>query len=150
VGRLELILRDGINGWVTRSEETSVTPVRDRSALAPRNVLRRRRYSADEKKAILAEASAPGSTVSEVSRRHNLTRSLIHNWRRQEAASLLGATVRFTPVTVATEMPRVMAAAPETKIGGRIEIELPGGVRVRVEGGVDEESLKRVLRALRR
>jgi transposase len=135
---------------VTRSEETSVTPVRDRSALAPRNVLRRRRYSADEKKAILAEASAPGSTVSEVSRRHNLTRSLIHNWRRQEAASLLGATVRFTPVTVATEMPRVMAAAPETKIGGRIEIELPGGVRVRVEGGVDEESLKRVLRALRR
>jgi transposase len=124
--------------------------VRDRSALAGRSVSRRRRYSAEEKKAILAEASAPGATVSEVSRRHNLTRSLIHNWRRQEAASLLGATVRFTPVMVATEMPTVIAAAPETKIGGRIEIELPGGVRVRVEGDVDEEGLKRVLRALRR
>src|SRR5690349_1138093 len=98
----------------------------------------------------MAEASAPGETVSEVALRHNITRSLIHNWRRQEAASLLGATVRFTPVTVATEMPRAIEAAPKTETGGRIEIELPGGARVRVEGVVDEESLKRVLRALRR
>lgn len=123
--------------------------MRDRSSLAPRIVLRRRRYSTEEKKAILAEALAPGATVSEVSRRHNITRSLIHNWRRQEAAALLGATVRFTPVTVATEMPRPIEAPPKIETG-RIEIELPGGVRVRVEGGVDEESLKRVLRALRR
>ena len=113
-----------------------------------RSVSRRRRYSAETKKAILAEASAPGATVSEVALRHNITRSLIHNWRRQEAASLLGATVRFTPATVATEMPRAIEAPPKT--GGRIEIGLPGGGRVRVEGGVDEESLKRVLRALRR
>ena len=88
--------------------------------------------------------------MSEVSRRHNLTRSLIHNWRRQEAASLLGATVRFTPVTVATEMPKAMEVSSKTETSGRIEIELPGGVRVRIEGGVDEEGLKRVLRALRR
>jgi len=113
-------------------------------------VLRRRRYSAEEKKAILAEASAPGSTVSEVSRRHNITRSLIHNWRRQEAAALLGATVRFTPVTVATETPEAIHQKPPPETAGRIEIELPGDVRVRVEGWVDEESLKRVLRALRR
>jgi hypothetical protein len=38
----------------------------------------------------------------------------------------------------------------EAQTGGRIEIELPSGVRVRVEGGVDEDGLKRVLRALRR
>ena len=88
--------------------------------------------------------------MSEVSRRHNITRSLIHNWRRQEAASLLGATVRFTPVTVAREMPRAIEAPSKTETDSRIEIKLPGGVRVRVEGGVDEESLKRVLRALRR
>jgi transposase len=113
-------------------------------------VSRRRRYSAETKKAILAEASAAGATVSEVALRHNITRSLIHNWRRQEAASLLGATVRFTPVRVATEMPRPTEGPPTTETGGRIEIELPGGVRVRVEGGVDEESLKRVLRVLRR
>ncbi|MPZ35361.1 MAG: transposase [Rhodospirillales bacterium] len=80
-------------------EETGVTPVRDRSALGL-GTLRRRRYSPEQKKAILAEAASPGTTVTEVSRRHQVTRSLIHNWRRQEAASLLGATVKFTPVRV--------------------------------------------------
>ena len=58
--------------------------------------------------------------------------------------------MRFTPVRVATAMPRAIEASSKTETRGRIEIELPGGVRVRVEGGVDEESLKRVLRALRR
>ena len=58
--------------------------------------------------------------------------------------------MRFTPVTVAMEKPGVIEAPPKAETGGRIEIELPGGVRARVEGGVDEESMKRVLRALRR
>ncbi len=107
---------------------------------------RRRRYSTEQKKAILAEAAAPGATVSEVSRRHQITRSLIHNWRRQEAASLLGATVRFTPVRVPAETSKPARAVPS----GRIEIELPGDVRVRIEGPVEEESLRRVLRVLRR
>jgi hypothetical protein len=34
--------------------------------------------------------------------------------------------------------------------GGTIEIELAGGVRVRVDAGVDEAALGRVLRALGR
>jgi transposase len=80
-------------------EETGVTTVRDRSALGL-GTARRRRYSLEQKKAILAEAASHGTTVTEVSRRHQVTRSLIHNWRRQEAASLLGATVKFTPVRV--------------------------------------------------
>ena len=70
------------HGEMSRSEDTDITPVRDRSALVTPPVTRRRRYGAEEKKAILAEASAPGATISEVSRRHQITRSLIHNWRR--------------------------------------------------------------------
>ena len=96
------------------------------------------------------EASAPGATVTEVSRRHNITRGLIHNWRREEAGSLLGATVRFAPVAMAPSTPEAIEAPEKMGTSGRIEIELPGGVRVRVEGTVDEEGLKRVLRALRR
>jgi transposase len=96
--------------------------------------------------------------VTEVARRHDITRGLIHNWRREEAGSLLGATVRFAPVTMAPSMPKALEAPERTEASGRfasqtpgrIEIELPGGVRVRVEGIVDEEGLKRVLRALRR
>ena len=71
--------------------------------------------------------------MAEVARQYGVGRSLIHNWRRQEA-------VRFTPVAV----------EPEKRRGGTIEIELGGSVRVRVDGAVDEEALKRVLRALGR
>jgi len=132
-------------------EETGVMTVRDRRVLSPTGVVRRRRYSAEEKKAILAEASVPGARVSEISRRHGIGRSLIHNWRREEAASLLGATVRFTPVTVSPERPEPASASVVVRENaGRIEIELPDGVRVGLAGAVDEENLRCVLRALRR
>lgn len=128
-------------------EATGVTTERDRGALgAPR----RRRYSTEQKKAILAEAAAPGTTVSEVSRRHEITRSLIHNWRRQEAASLLGATVKFSPLRVPAALPQPKQADAAPSPRGRIEIALGGNVCLRLEGPVDEESLRRVLRVLQR
>jgi hypothetical protein len=43
-----------------------------------------------------------------------------------------------------------VAVEPERWRGGTIEIELGGGVQVRVDAAVDEEALKRVLRALGR
>lgn len=125
-----------------RAEATGVTPVRDRRALAAseRTIKRRRRFSLEEKRTILKAAGEPGATVSEVSRQYGVGRSVIHNWRRQEALAVLGATVRFTPVAV----------EPQRRRGGTIEIELVGGVQVRVDGSVDEEALRRVLRALGR
>src|SRR5258708_21606999 len=125
-----------------RSEATGVAPVRDRRALAAseRTIKRRRRFSLEEKQATLRGAGEPGGTVSEVSRQYGLGRSVIHNWRRQEALAVLGATVRFTPVAVSAQRPG----------GGTIEIELADGVRLRVDMAVDEEALKRVLRALGR
>ncbi|HEX9524042.1 MAG TPA: transposase [Reyranella sp.] len=125
-----------------RSEATGVTPVRDRGVLprTGRAIRRRRRFSLEEKQAILRAAAEPGATVSEVSRQYGVGRSVIHNWRRQEAMAVLGATVRFTPVAVSAQRPG----------GGTIEIELADGVRLRVDMAVDEEALKRVLRALGR
>ena len=42
---------------------------------------RRRTYSEAEKAAVVAEASVPGVTVREVSRRLGIAESLIYNWR---------------------------------------------------------------------
>ena len=113
---------------MNRTEDTAVTSVRDRSALSVGSARSRRRYSAEEKKAILAEASAPGATVTEVSRRHDITRGLIHNWRREEAGSLLGATVRFAPVTVAQSTPKALEAPAKTETGGRFAEQSPGQI----------------------
>src|SRR5258705_13089834 len=98
-----------------RAEATGVTPVRDRRALATseRTIKRRRRFSLEEKQTILKAAGEPGATVSEVSRQYGVGRSLIHNWRRQQAGAVLGARVRFAPGAVGQEGPP----------GGTIEIE---------------------------
>jgi transposase len=46
-------------------------------------IQRRRRYSVDQKLAVLAEASQPGMSISYVARRHGIAPSLIFNWRRR-------------------------------------------------------------------
>jgi hypothetical protein len=45
---------------------------------------------------------------------------------------------------------RTVKTEPAAPAGGRIEIELPDGVCVRVDGSVEEEGLRRVLRVLGR
>ena len=46
-------------------------------------VERRRRWTAEEKARIVAESSRPGVCISEVARRHGVSRSLLFNWRRE-------------------------------------------------------------------
>lgn len=105
---------------------------------------RRRRWSASEKTRIVGESLVRGAVVTEVARRHDVHPSLLHHWRRQ---ARLGAAddsaVKFLPVSVGQ---RPLPAAGT----GAIEIELEGGVRVRVDAAIDEAALGRVLRALRR
>ncbi|HSO41687.1 MAG TPA: transposase [Rhodospirillales bacterium] len=44
---------------------------------------RRRRFSLEQKQAIVAAAFAPGAVVSEVARRADVCASLIYRWRRE-------------------------------------------------------------------
>jgi transposase len=46
-------------------------------------IQRRRRYSADQKLAVLQEAAQPGMTISYVARLHGIAPSLIFGWRRR-------------------------------------------------------------------
>jgi len=55
---------------------------------------RRRRFSAEEKRAFLEEAERPGNSISSVARRHGLSPSLLFRWRRladEGSMSSLGA-----------------------------------------------------------
>ena len=47
------------------------------------SIQRRRRYSLDQKLAVLAEATQPGMSISYVARRHGISPSLLFGWRRR-------------------------------------------------------------------
>ena len=104
---------------------------------------RRRRWSASEKTRIVEESLQPGAVVTVVAHRHDVHPNLLHHWRRQ-ARQASGHKLSFLPVAVASQKSK------RTQGSGTIEIELAGGVRVRVDADVDEATLERVLRALGR
>ena len=132
-------------------------------------VERRRRWTPEQKAALVAEVEAEGGQVSEVARRHGISASLLYNWRSAWKAAAL--TVRGTalqpaefvqlgvitdasaesptaPLAMSAVCPRGAGLALAERIGV-IEIDLPGGVRVRVDSGVNEKALRRVLSTLR-
>ena len=87
---------------------------------------RRRRWSEDEQRQILAAAFAPGAIVREVSRRYDVATSLIYKWRRAVLAAEPGPA--FTEMVVVPTVPAVApvsAAAVEIEIGGKVRLRLP-------------------------
>ncbi len=84
-------------------------------------VERRRRYSDEERAAVLAQCDAPGATVVGVSRRLGISASLIHGWRktRREAERIASEPLQFIPYGAVGEamLPEpVMVPAPATPV----------------------------------
>lgn len=122
-------------------------------------ITRRRKWSPAQKAALLDEVEADGGKVAVVARRHGISESLLYNWRSawKAAASAVSASepVDFVPLGVVGEaggarQPK-LAPPEQASAGGAgtIEIALPNGVRICVDGLVNEQALSRVLRAMR-
>src|SRR5271154_5145231 len=114
---------------------------------------RRRSWSSDEKRRMVAESLEPGASVSKVAQRYGVNANLLFTWRRQEAgaaASGEAESVKLLPVRVRDA--EALAAAPVAASGpaGRMEIVLDGGERIIVGVDVDATALTRVVRALAR
>lgn len=107
----------------------------------------RRRWSDADKQKILQETLEPGATVMAVAKRHGIGTGQIYTWRRQ---ALVGAVTGFVPVTIEPVAPAdaVVTVPAASSRAGLIEIELPGGARVRVDDQVNSAALRRVLAAL--
>jgi transposase len=132
-------------------------------------VERRRRFSVEQKLAVLTEAMAPGANISGVARRHGLVPAQVYKWRRLAELGVIGVPgaselPSFVAVEIARDVPSLPAPVAEVKSAaandaprrrrrkkaGLIEIELSGGRRVRVDRDVDAAALERVLDVLAR
>lgn len=132
------------------------TPIRndERDTLRRMEVItgmgRRRRWSEDEKARIVEESLALGANISEVARRHDISRSLLFQWRRQvmsEGAShdAAASSPTFVPLMVAHGEASEARGLDETP--SVIEIEV-GDIRIRVKGRVDGSALRVVMNAV--
>jgi transposase len=104
---------------------------------------RRRRWSDEEKAAIVAESQVSGAQASEIALRYGLHRNQLYGWRR-EFGSIANAIAEaggpgpdFVPVV-----------ADGGSAAAAIEIEI-GGAIVRVRAGAELGLLGKVLRLLK-
>src|SRR4051812_40059159 len=106
-------------------------------------VPRRRRWSAAEKAAIVAESLAPGAIASTVALRHGLHRNQLYMWRRE---------LRFGALANAgAALPDFVPIVPESRAASRtaaIEIEI-GGAVLRADAGIELAFLGRIIRLLK-
>ena len=110
-------------------------------------VERRRRWSDERKLQILAEVGVDGASVSDVARRHDLTRQHLYQWRsafRQRLAAH-DPDVHFVPVAPVGESSSVSGDHVAPDADG-LAIVLRNGRCIRVTGHPAEELLVRVIR----
>ena len=100
---------------------------------------RRRSWTPEQKREIVAESLGPDLTPAEVARKHGISTGQLYTWRRLSGPR---------PLPDLTPMARPSAEPPSPpRPEGLIEIVLPGGVSLRVDAHVDGRALRRALGA---
>jgi transposase len=99
---------------------------------------RRRRWSAEQKRAIVTESLAPGAVVTEIARRAEICPGQIYRWRQEIGVGHSFAQVLIAPVGDGAGCP-----APPA-----IEIEFAGKARVRIPASIPTGLAAAVVKAL--
>ena len=124
----------------TSIDQVSTSALVDTSEAGKRAT--RRRWPEALKRRIVGESLVPGASASVIARRYDVNANQLFRWRREYEAAGPGAGPAMVPVAV-------WPSSPAAGCGGTIEIELVGGVRVRISGAVDASVLRQVLEQLR-
>ena len=116
---------------------------------------RRRRWTTGQKRRIVEESFAPGASVSEVARRHEVHPNQLHGWRKDAGLGSLplapGARACFAPVEIAGLDPPVSSApaiVPEPTAPLMIEVVLRNGRVVRFPERIGARRAARLVDAL--
>src|ERR1700746_54236 len=76
-------------------------------------VERRRRFSVEQKLAVLSAATAPGANMSDVARRHGLLPAQVYKWRRLAELGVIGVPgASELPSFVAVEITKDVRSLP--------------------------------------
>jgi transposase len=105
---------------------------------------RRRRWSEEQKRALVATAFAPGAIVSEVARRADVYPGQLYRWRQE----LGGGAAGFAAVVVTADAECGRSIAARTELA--IEIEFGGMARLRIPSSIPPELAVAVVQALAR
>jgi transposase len=109
---------------------------------------RRRHWSEEQKRAIVAESFAPGAVVSEVARRAEVSPGQIYRWRQEVRAAIAG----FAPLLIAAPGSSVAPGGDSSRscVEPAIEVEFAGKIVVRIPGSIRAELAAAVVKALSR
>jgi transposase len=111
-------------------------------------VERRRRWSDEDKRAIVAESFAPGAVVAEVARRVDVSPGQIYRWRQEMRAAVAG----FAPLLIAAPGGEAVGSTAGSPCYGEpaIELEFAGKIIVRIPSSIPAELATAVVKALSR
>ncbi len=115
----------------------------------------RRRRSAVERRRIVEETLEAGASVARVALKYGVNANQVFQWRRLHRDGKLGVAIeqelKLLPVSVAeeSELRKPEPSQVEPARCGVIHIELPGKVRITLDGSVDPAVVRAVLKSLR-
>jgi transposase len=115
----------------------------------------RRRRSAVERRRVVEETLEAGASVARVALKYGVNANQVFQWRRFYRDGKLGVppegAMKLLPVSVADdeELAKPEPIEMASLRLGAIHIELPGEVRISLEGSVDPAVVRAVLMSLR-
>jgi transposase len=111
----------------------------------------RRYWTVEQKLAVVRDAFGPEGSVRDACERHGVGSGQVYTWRRQAlSGELTGRKALPLPSFAEVELASSPMALPSLAPSSQIGIELPSGIRLTVDAGIDVEALGRMVAALNR
>lgn len=116
----------------------------------------RRFWTVEQKMAMLRDAFGSGGCVRTAMDLHEVTSGQLYTWRRQAMSGELSGKPPVVPVFAEVRIaepglavpalpPPLAARSGAVEPVAKIGIELPSGIRLTVDSGVDADALRRIL-----
>lgn len=110
---------------------------------------RRRRWTDDEKVRIVGESHRDGVTIADVARRHEISRSMLYDWRYRHKVGLLGCPAQFLRLVPVEGNPSPEILQPALSSQPLVmTIDLGERCRVTIPADFDMDAAARLLNGL--